>query len=297
MTDTKRRVAEVHPPLLGARLVRSLRGFDGIRGWRRIAEFLAPSQIAGSFQVQNESGIFAGDLSSYIDRQIYLYGDYEASYIRQLLPFLPANRRRCILDIGANIGTHSAAFARHFANVHAFEPNPQLWPQFERHVALNNFTNVELHKVGLSDAESTIPFYLTEHDNLGLGTAAPDQAYDVPLKPAGTIHVVPGDAYLQSRNITNIDFVKIDVQGLELKVLSGLKETLRTHRPYLWLEVNEPTLKIAGSIDGLRRLMPFECDLYRFHQRRGLRNTWQLQAVTENPVPSGDYIFAPAGST
>ena len=196
--------------------------------------------------------------------------------------------------MGANIGTHSVAFARDFAQVHAFEPNSALWPSFERHMALNNLKNVQLHKVGLSDREEILPFYLTEHDNMGLGTAAPDQVYDVPLRLAGTIRVVHGDTYLSASGAGVIDFVKIDVQGLEMLVLRGLAGTLSAHHPYVWLEVNEPTLKEVGSVQGLSQLMPFPAKLFKFeHAKRGLRNTVRIKPATEQNLKPGDYVFAP----
>lgn len=296
MTNDRIKAPQVHPPSLGARVVRSMRFLEGVRGWRRLSGAILPARPHGAFEVVNEFGIFAGDLSSYLDRQIYLYGDYEAAYLRELQRFLPLTRRRTLLDVGANIGTHSVAFARTFAEVHAFEPNPMLWPSFERHVELNKLKNVRLHKIGLGEQDETLPFYLTEYDNLGLGTAAVDQVYDVPLRQAGTIRVVNGDAFLAASGIGAIDFVKIDVQGLEMQVLRGLTATLAEHRPYVWLEVNEPTLKDAGSLAGLSRLVPFPAKLFKFeHAQRGFRNTVTIAAVTQQNLLPGDYIFAPPG--
>ena len=95
--------------------------------------------------------VFAGDLGSYLDRQVYLFGGYESAQIRCFLSRIPAGRHRTILDVGANAGTHSLAFARVFETVLAFEPNPMLWPQFEQNMVLNGLTNVRLHKLGLAD--------------------------------------------------------------------------------------------------------------------------------------------------
>lgn len=295
MTNDQLNSPDVHPASLGARAVRSLRFLEGLRGWRRLSGALLPHTPKGAFKVINNFGAFAGDLSSYIDRQIYLYGDYEAEYLRELQRFLPLARRRTVLDVGANIGTHSVPFARDFAEVHAFEPNPALWPNFERQLALNNLTNVRLHKVGLGESNETLPFFLTEHDNLGLGTADPDQAYDVQLRQVGTIHVVNGDTHLAANGIGAIDFVKIDVQGLEMQVLRGLDATLAKFQPYVWMEVNDQTLKACGSLAGLTHLVPFAARLFKFeHVRRGLRNTVCIAPASEQGLQPGDYIFAPA---
>jgi len=69
---------------------------------------------------------FAGNLNSSIDREAYLYGSYDW---HKIAPFL-AQATRCgtIADVGANIGNHALAFARHFDRVITLEPNPRVWP-------------------------------------------------------------------------------------------------------------------------------------------------------------------------
>jgi FkbM family methyltransferase len=294
MTEVLMTSSEQHPPAFGPRLVRSLRFLEGVRGWRRISGTLLPAKPNGAFQITNESGVFTGDLASYIDRQVYLYGDYEASYLRALKTFLPQSRLRVALDIGANIGTHSVAFARFFAAVHAFEPNPTLWPNIERHISINRLSNVEVHKLGLAEKDETLPFYITEHSNLGLGTATTDQEYEVPLKQAGTIEVANGDAYLAARAIGPIDFVKIDVQGMEEAVLRGLKKTLQAHQPLVWIEINAQSIAQAGALSALAKLMPFPAKIFVFeHFSQGLRLKTRIVEATDAHLKPGDFLFAP----
>ena len=99
---------------------------------------------------------------------MYLYGGYEEPQIRSFVNEL--SRRRVILDVGANVGTHSLAFAQAFDTVHSFEPNSSVWSKFERNLDLNGFENVQLHKVGLGDQSGHFPFYNINNDNDGLGT-------------------------------------------------------------------------------------------------------------------------------
>src|SRR3954449_11550198 len=127
-------------PGIRAKAARSLRFLRGVTGWRRLA--LALAGDGGSFVVTNDGIRFAGDMGSYIDRHLFLFGDYERDLIRL---FLDACRRRgVILDIGANAGTHSMWFARVFRSVHAFEPNRLLWDQFAANQRLNQAANIEL---------------------------------------------------------------------------------------------------------------------------------------------------------
>jgi len=75
-----------------------------MRGWERMATLLAPPGAPGAFLVLNPTGYFAGDLSSWIDRRMYVFGGYEQDSIRAFLSMLPADRRGIVLDVGANVG-------------------------------------------------------------------------------------------------------------------------------------------------------------------------------------------------
>lgn len=228
---------EVHPSPAPARFVRSLRRLKSVRGWERLAALLVPHNIDENFIVKNKTGYFAGNLSSWLDRRMYLFGEYEQMNIDAFLAAVPRERRGVVLDVGANVGTHSMAFAQHFKQVHAFEPNPALWPNFSRNMAINGLSNVILHQRGLADRDAELPFYSIEKNNFGLGTCSHVQQYDLPLKEIGTVQVARGDDYARQQGIGLIDAIKIDVQGFEPEVLRGLRERLKTDRPIVWFEL------------------------------------------------------------
>jgi FkbM family methyltransferase len=285
---------EVHPPFLGARLVRALRALRRVRGWERFSAVLVPWDRAAAFVVQNRSGLFAGDLSSWIDRQMYLVGAYEEDAIRQFISILPSDRRGTVLDVGANVGTHSLAFARHFKKVHAFEPNPQLWQNFQRNLSLNRLTNVQLHKLGLGDAEAELPFYMTSKANYGLGTFAQAEQYDVPLKEIGKLKVVVGDEYLKAAQIGAVDAIKIDVQGFEVEVVRGLARVLETNRPFVWLEVGPDTVTKFESSRSLSGLVSYPCRINRLeHRIRGLFHSTQWVPMSDGWIGPSDYMIVP----
>ncbi|MGB3555985.1 MAG: FkbM family methyltransferase [Jannaschia sp.] len=144
------------------------------------------------------------------------------------------------LDIGANIGNHSLHFAQRFARVHSFDPNPMISRVLEANILLNDLSNVSVHRVGLSDAEETLPY--VQHDsNLG-GSGflrdghIPDEAGarlqgDIPLRHAGRFV----EELLEEGQTVRL--IKIDVEGLEDKVLNGLRDVIATHKPLLLVEV------------------------------------------------------------
>ena len=264
-----------------------------LKGWRRLTAALLPNGLEGEFEVANKYGTFAGNLNSFIEREIYLMGGYEEDRIEAFLKIVPHDCRGTILDIGANIGTHSIAFARNFKQVHAFEPNEKLWRAFERNVSINGLTNVWLHEMGLGDARGSVPFYSIAKDNFGLGTALPVEQYDLPLQQIGVINIEVGDEIVR-RQIGQVNAIKIDVQGFEPQVLKGLRGTLRRDRPVLWVELGTTTVIRGNCARWLRGLLKGPVDVLRFDSVcRRLNNRVCLHPVFDDELRNGDYVIIP----
>ncbi len=270
-----------------AKAARFLRAFDILRGWRRVVDYIVP-RTAGLFIVKNDGLIFTGNLNSLIDREIFLYGGYEKVNIRRFLNLLPANRNNVIIDVGANIGNHSLNFAEHFKSVHAFEPNPILWEQFECNKFINGFEcRIKLHRYGLSDRDANLLLHLTDAPNLGLGTFSTVEQYDTPLKPAGNCEVRRGDDFLEAEGITTVDAIKIDVQGFEPEVLRGLRRTIVNNRPIIWIEIGAGTQTQLACVKDLRMLIPYNFEIKR------LDSNEDVNMGSNSRLGSGDYAIIP----
>ena len=280
-----------HPPKASARAVRSLRKLSNIPGWQRLAEALAGTESDATFLVENSGIKFEGRLDSFIDRRVYLFGGYEEQNIKAFLDLIPAERRNIALDVGANVGTHALRFAQHFNQVHAFEPNPEVFRQLQRNAHLNRFP-LAIHPVGLADCDALLDFHLTEHPNSGLGTFLKDEQYDVPLRVMGKARVVRADDYLESCSIGRIDAVKIDTQGFEPAALRGMRNILRDHRPFVWLEVGISTMNQLGSRELLGDLVPYPFELLQF-EVTGLVRATQLVVTHDHDLGTRDYVVAP----
>ncbi|WP_393963258.1 FkbM family methyltransferase [Roseovarius sp. S4756] len=137
-----------------------------------------------------------------------------------------------IIDIGANIGNHAMFFATRMqaARVVVIEPNPLALAPLVANVLVNRLENVitlDLLGVGLSDGSAT-GFGMKRHDrNLGATKM---------FAGKGSLEVHAGDDLLEGEDP---DLIKIDVEGMEMKVLSGLAKTIASHRPVLLVEVDE----------------------------------------------------------
>jgi FkbM family methyltransferase len=203
-----------HPHHIRARLARALRALEIVPGWGRLAARLVPPDPGLEFLVRNGELVFAGNLQSHLDRQLYLFGGYEEPLIRAFVALIPETRRNAILDVGANIGTHAMRFAQVFRQVLAFEPNPAVVRQLKQHLELNALGNVTVHEVGLADRDATLDFHLINRPNSGLGTFSTTQQYDCELMVVGQARVVRADDYLTPLLSGPVDAVKIDVRGV-----------------------------------------------------------------------------------
>lgn len=136
-------------------------------------------------------------------------------------------------DIGANIGNHSL-FALKFLGVKkviAFEPNPVAIAVLTSNLGLNGVLDrCDLSHLGfgLSDrAQEGLAMEVDKpHKNLGGGR----------LVEGGDLQVIPGDQALAAETV---NFIKIDVEGMEMQVLGGLGDTIARCRPVLFIEVDE----------------------------------------------------------
>lgn len=279
-------------PIMRARIARLLGGLAKVHGWQALINRLVPEHFA-PFTIRNGDTIYSGDIGSFIDRQVYLFGGYETAQIACFLSMVPLDRRNTILDVGANAGTHSLAFARAFRAVHAFEPNPMLWAQFERNMMLNQLNNVRLHKLGLADRDEELMLHLIDKPNFGLDTFSTLEQYDLPLRPAARCPVRHGGNYIEEIGAGRVDALKIDVQGFEPEVLLGLADVLKRDECLIWCEVGSGTLTKVATIADLSNLVPFEfrC-LQMASSSHWTGSSVGLKALSGN-LPSGDYVLVP----
>lgn len=129
-------------------------------------------------------------------------------------------QRRLAVDVGAHVGLWSRIMALYFERVEAFEPVPSHLECFERNVSASN---VRLHRYALGATEGWVKLAIA-------------------VGNSGSTHVShTGDLAaevwtLDSFNLTDLDFLKVDCEGYEEKILQGAVETLRRERPVVIVE-------------------------------------------------------------
>jgi FkbM family methyltransferase len=148
-----------------------------------------------------------------------------------------------ILDIGANIGETTLAFSRltgKNGKVISFEPDPVTFLRLQEHLELNNCKNVIAINKGLGNSESEMILEKGENNSGGNRIS--------PLQTSGEqISITTLDKIYHGLNITSLDFIKIDVEGYELHVLEGGKETIGKFKPEFFIELVDDFLRDQGN--------------------------------------------------
>jgi FkbM family methyltransferase len=271
-------------------------------GWGRLAAALSISGSAGNQRWHGAPwktvrGKWHGyemdlNLADWSERQTWFLARYHELDMQLLMNacLRPGER---VVDVGANIGMlslHASACVRSSGLVESFEPNPLCCERIRAVLKRNNIQNVRLHGMGLSDEPATLLLNVLEN-HAGMGTLAPiDGRSGLRVTSSVNVPVQTGDQALPDDNRPLV-FVKIDVEGFEVRALRGLRETLRQHRPIVATELIAEWLERAGSsVAELVDLM-LGLDYEGFGlgtQRRFLRHQLRLTPFPSPATPPAD---------
>jgi len=136
-----------------------------------------------------------------------------------------------VLDVGANIGAHTvplAQMARPGGMVLAFEPQRLIFQTLCANVAINALVNVDCRCLALGSqpgmTRNAAVDYTQPGNFGGLGVRTGHSGESVPL------------ATIDGLNLPACDFLKVDVEGMEIEVLKGAASTISKYRPVLYVE-------------------------------------------------------------
>jgi FkbM family methyltransferase len=139
------------------------------------------------------------------------------------------------IDIGANVGAISFALAKKVGahgKVYSFEPGGFLFGRLVDNIRLNpGYEKIICpFKVGFSDKKEA-RFWNEDKQNRGNASFLfLDSNQDE------RVELISFDHLISEQNLDRLDFVKIDVEGMEYEVIKGAVETIRKYKPILWYE-------------------------------------------------------------
>lgn len=196
-------------------------------------------------------------------------GTYQIKKLRAALSYVKSFRTA--VDAGAHCGLWSMQLDKQFYSVHAFEPVAA-----HRECFLNNTKSIEV-----ADGEDDPiqydsewirlhPCALGDHEDMIKITTEPTSSGDSRVDGKGSVPMHTLDSF----NLQDVDFIKIDTEGFELFVIKGAEETIKRCRPVMVVEQKGHGMKYFG-----------------FKQEEGvdLLKSWGM--VPMQPPMSGDWIM------
>lgn len=160
-----------------------------------------------------------------------------------LVHILHTNAKAMVYDVGANNGIHTLFLAKAFANavtVRAFEAQQEIFYMLCGTVAINNLRNVICHFNAVSRRSGEwlsfdLPDYDTRNNFGGLELVPALHSDNQDIRKTSQkqdIETVTLDSFDEK-----VDFIKLDIEGMELLALHGARACISTHNPYVFCEL------------------------------------------------------------
>jgi FkbM family methyltransferase len=200
-----------------------------------------------------------GNTGNFLDFGILSNGAperYMLLFLRDTMQRLSRDGQGVFIDVGANFGSHSLFMSRYVKVVHAFEPYEPALERLRRVIAINQVPNIIVHPVGLGDKTAKIPFFKPPDENQAMGSFVPDLFRE--NRPYHKLEIVVGDDALREVGVDRVHVIKIDLEGYEKPVLTGLHRTLISNRPVVHFELTtKPSSPVSfKSMDEIVTIFP-----------------------------------------
>ena len=179
--------------------------------------------------------------------QLLNKGNYDPEEIN-LVKFLATDmadkldRPITMIDGGANIGVHTIEWAKHLnhrGRIVAFEAQEHIYHMLCGNAAINNCFNVKLFNAALSSSEGWLEIPKPNYNDTGsfgsmeLKQHAKSEHIGQDLTQKTTVPTMAIDDF----EFQHLDFLKLDVEGMEMEALAGADETIKRCKPRMLIEI------------------------------------------------------------
>lgn len=157
--------------------------------------------------------------------------------------------QKVVLDIGANIGNHALYFANFFTyeHLHAFEPQPNNAVLTQKNL-LPFQEKITVHPVGLSSESKIIRLRIQDSNNSGGFVTEAKNNIDITIPTPYEMQFETLDSF----HFDDVTFIKIDVEGHELPILEGARDTIARNKPII-------------SVENLHHMIPWKIPRNQHH--------------------------------
>ncbi|MCD5397250.1 MAG: FkbM family methyltransferase [Candidatus Pacebacteria bacterium] len=226
------------------RLIMKFISFIGIFILKKINFMVVLSKL------RNTKQVLYVELSSAVGLSIWFRGVYELKNTLLIQKILSSGD--IFFDIGGNAGYFSviaSPIVGPAGSVHYFEPNPKLCALFKRSLEKNEISNVKIVPKAVMSNNGKVKFLSMKDSGLSRIVIDPKVIKNNQKNKLTTVPSITIDDYCQL-NMDTKDcpkLIKIDVEGAELNVLQGAKQTLKRHQPIIFAEIQNITLNKFGA--------------------------------------------------
>ena len=176
-------------------------------------------------------------------------------------------------DLGANIGyatMHLAKFVGPSGKVYAVEPSPRNFEMLSESIKINGWEDrIEASPIGISDRSGTEQLHLSEASNLNSFKKTKHSQHCIDIQIASI------DDFFRDRSFPN--FIKMDIEGAEVKALAGMKEIL---------EKEDSPMKILMEIHP----MYYKADEFAIQLRRMFGYGFKTKYLVSAGIARPDYF-------
>lgn len=143
------------------------------------------------------------------------------------------------LDCGANIGTYTLEWARQmqgWGRVLSFEPQEHIYYALCGNIVINNLFNVKAFKRAIGSECGVIGMPQVDYQLPGQFGGLRLRGDGAEVGQPNSESVMVQMVSIDSINLPRLDFIKLDIEGMEVEALKGARETITMHKPYMLIE-------------------------------------------------------------
>ncbi|QLB20859.1 hypothetical protein A6B43_04620 [Vespertiliibacter pulmonis] len=226
--------------------------------------------------------LIKGDMISDIASQYGEWSDVEVCIFQQLL-----NTQSNVIEVGSNIGMHSVPLAKMIPNgkLICFEPQRIIFQQLCCNLALNNLTNVETFRIGVSNQMTTQWIETSDYNQRwNYGSFSLNHGFNTEGRFLGNISheeidIIALDNFPPIQYLPSLTLLKIDAEGLDISVLQGAQNIIQLHHPFIFIEVHNSTVE-----DTLKELNRQEYQAYWIISERYQSDNFNQSAPIESGI-------------
>jgi len=164
-----------------------------------------------------------------------------------------AKKANVIFDIGANLGVYSilASKKNPDAEIFAFEPYSPNFEMLRSNVARNDCSNIECIETALGIEDGNIEFYVPSDEKKITSVASTNLGFTSGFENPGDLRKISVPqrslaSFIESRELSRVDLMKLDVEYHELEVLKGGEDWLKRFMPVIFCEVSVYDVLVAN---------------------------------------------------